>query len=145
MLIYNRAFLFAFITLFLLINGMPSEFAEAVYDGKKRNAQSPAYAPSELIVKFKPGAVKREGENQVEFIAAGLEDLRHKFPVKSISPVFHTASPDTDLGRTYKIVFAPSVDLTEAMSSFKANPSVEYAEPNYLMHTQSQTDEPDSI
>ena len=112
----------------------------AEYQGDEfaRQDRGPQYVSSELIVKFKPGAIKKTEEGKVEGATEEAKALLGRFSIQSITPVFHTAKPETDLGRTYKITFAKSINLTEAMNAFKSHPAVEYAEPNRIMHTMSQ-------
>lgn len=116
---------------------LASVACRAEYKGEEfaKSDQAPRHVASELIVKFKPGMVKRAENGKWEGTTEETRALLGQFSIQSIAPVFHTAKPETDLGRTYKITLSPSVSLTEAMNTFKSHPAVEYAEPNYVMHT----------
>lgn len=124
-------------SLLLTVCLLASVACRAEYKGEEfeKSDQGPRYVSSELIVKFKPGMVQRAEDGKLEGVTEEVRALLGRFPIQSIAPVFHTAKPETDLGRTYKITLFPSVNLTEAMNAFKTHPSVEYAEPNYVMHT----------
>ncbi len=79
----------------------------------KPNGPSAAYVPGELIVKFKPQA---EGRHKASARADVAGELHRTFRSKA---------EHWRLG--------PGVDTEQAIARLKANPEVEYAEPNYIL------------
>lgn len=102
----------------------------------KRTSEAP-FVAEELIVKFKEGAVEKTESGELDFKSESLQKLFETFPAREIEPVFRNAPFHSPLGRTFKIVFPSLTDVRKAQQAFAQDPSVEYAEPNYIYHTQN--------
>ncbi|MDL1988603.1 MAG: S8 family serine peptidase [Deltaproteobacteria bacterium] len=109
------------------------------------------YAPHEIIVKFKPTvksqlSISVTPEAVVETNIHSIDRLNRKFKVKALSKVFKGKKPKTirrvmvnvpdeelpDLSTVYRAKLPDDVDIFQAISEYRQDPSVEYAEPNYL-------------
>ncbi len=103
-----------------------------------------AYAPGELIVKFSGSLAKLSPE-----ASADLKLLDEKFGVKSQRPLFpdrgavgKASKAVPGFGRIYLLEIAEWADPVEAASAYSAEPSVEYAQPNYLRRLSGEPDDP---
>ncbi len=142
--------------------GYPSVFATTFYvrpDGNNRNsglenAPYPSgrkeinFAPDEIIVKFKKGLAIQPAFLAVDNIAVtglrSIDDLHKKLNVTSMDKVFKgkpkllkrraaiQQSDLPDLSNIYKLKLKPKTDVLKAVSMYKDDPNVEYAEPNYI-------------
>ena len=100
----------------------------AVYDKNSPGAQStvknakdkkPSYKEGELIVKFKVGlSDQKKKEKHTKHRGKLLKKFRHQ--------------------NLEHIQLAPDMSVEEAIAEYKADPDVEYAEPNYFVHAQQE-------
>lgn len=109
------------------------------------------YAPHEIIVKFKPTvksqlSISITPEAVVETNIPSIDRLNRKFKVKALSKVFKGKKPKTirrvmlnvpdeelpDLSTVYRAKLPDDVDIFQAINEYRQDPSVEYAEPDYL-------------
>lgn len=113
------------------------------------------FIKGELIVKLKRGIeIPRSQEEKSiatkQFAVETLDALNQKYSVSSIAPVFSTArKPNVahtipfrgrqaqipDLTEIYKLEFDQQADVLQAIKDYEADPSVEYAEPNYILQS----------
>ncbi|MDA8139301.1 MAG: S8 family serine peptidase, partial [Desulfobacteraceae bacterium] len=87
-------------------------------------AQPPEYRSGELLVRFKPNR-----SNAALARSASTLGIR---PLRSL-----------DQGRVQQLLLPDEMSVEEALTVFQNDPDVEFAEPNYLLYTQSQPDAPD--
>ena len=101
----------------------------AVYDkngsyaqstAKNAAGQKPSYKDGELLVKFK----------------AGLSDQKKKGKHAKHSGKLNKNFRHIDVDH---VQLAPDMSVEDAIAEYKADPDVEYAEPNYLVHLQGVT------
>lgn len=100
---------------------------------EKENPPSPKYVSGELIVKFKPGIIDDEGSIDSESIKA----LNKEYNLISMERVFK-GKPAPELTTVYKLKFPAEIDIMKALQEYQKDPSVIYAEPNYIAHTMGE-------
>jgi len=83
---------------------------------------SPSFVPGEVLLKFKTSAVATDRVRLVGEL--GATELR----------TFDSSAVHWRLG--------PNVDVLQAVSRLKADPSVQYAEPNYILHADVTPNDP---
>ncbi len=89
----------------------------------------PPYMPGEAIVKFK---------NVASITSTSVENLNKRFDVSGIKKIFKghmgpsILSP-FDFSAVYKLSFSKEQDVKQVINEYKKDPSVYYAEPNYVM------------
>jgi len=100
------------------------------------------FVPNELLVKIRVEAASRvtsDSSQQGRFNTATLDALALKFPIRSITPVFGESDQGDPLTTQYgfsrimKLTLGPKVHLLNALTAFRADPNIEYAEPNYTV------------
>jgi subtilisin family serine protease len=84
----------------------------------------PAYAPGELLVKYKPG-----------LRAAAADYARQRWGVSTLRSF-------GDIG-VHQVKLAADMSVEEALGIYRNDPGVEYAEPNYYRHITVAPDDPD--
>lgn len=95
------------------------------------------YVPGELLVRFQPGVTPTTSNGQVEVGAAALDTLFQRYEVSAAEQLFPGIDRSTTgLERIYKLTVAPETDLLDLLAALNADNSIDYAEPNYLYHTQ---------
>ena len=62
--------------------------------------------------------------------AAHVQHIRERFPVRARRAPAHQRMPD--LSTIYKITVPEDTDIKQLAAEYAADPSVEYAEPNYI-------------
>ena len=77
------------------------------------------FAPGQVIIKFKQGAMTRD-------MPLGIEQVNKRFSVNQMKPV---ANEKISIDDAYIIKVS---DVMKAVETYKKDPTVEYAEPNYL-------------
>lgn len=87
------------------------------------NAQSPAYRPGELIVKFK--STHR----------AAVAGFQKNHQLRSLGTMSH--------GRLHHIALPSTMSVEQAVDMFQQDPEVVFAEPNYFLQAQALPDDPD--
>jgi len=123
----------------------------------------PEYVPGEILVKFKPDAVRLPKDkaaaslDKISVRSKALEKLNKKFGATRMERVFKTPSekkrtrllqtgrvdPFRNLYHIYKLKLPKEVDITSTVKEYEKNPDVEYAEPNYYKHLDSVPNDPD--
>ncbi|MFH1009404.1 MAG: hypothetical protein V1800_18155, partial [Candidatus Latescibacterota bacterium] len=95
------------------------------------------YAPGQLIIKLDES---RMGKAALQ--TAGLERLHERFGVTDRHELFPENNALAKVGKMpsehplrgiYQLRFDPDVDVEQAAAAYQADPSVLYAQPNYLM------------
>src|SRR5208283_4055108 len=92
--------------------------------GQKQHEKGPQYREGELLVKFKQGLFTKSIETVHK--RYGSEKIR-EFPSL----------------RLHLVKFKQGQSVEEAISLYKADPAVEYAEPNYIVSAQTIPNDPD--
>jgi hypothetical protein len=118
-------------------------------------AEAPAYAPGQLIVKFKPDV-------RVDIVSRStgvetLDQLNKKYQVQKMKRLFSDVSAPSeetreklsrrakrapknveapDMENIYVLDLAPGADIEAAAAEYSQDPAVVYAEPNGLYRTQ---------
>ncbi len=112
----------------------------------------PNYIPGQLIVKFKTEAVTipkgsvTASAAQVSINIPSIKELIQSQKLMKVGKVFgnypqasgsvQAMSSSTivgpDLSKIYKFTFSPETNISSLAEKFKQDPSVEYAEPNYI-------------
>ena len=107
----------------------------------KASHSGQAYAPGEVIVKLRPGTSEQTlsdfaagggnsaGETFVRPVGEPLEPIARRTGSSRLDRI----TSDRGLDRTYVFKVDPDDDIDLAINRLAANPSVEYAEPNYLI------------
>ncbi len=86
-------------------------------------SETPAYRKGELLVKFKPDRRSRALERYA--------DDNHIVVRRTLSN-----------SRLHQLQLPADLSVAEAMEMYRADPAVDYAEPNYLLSTQTLPDDP---
>lgn len=97
-------------------------------------ATSSAYVPGELLVKLRDGVTPEARAGALSFTGApGLTSLASQVGVLAAEPLFADAAPSpAGLERIFKLTLPKGSDPLAAVEALAADPSVEYAEPNYI-------------
>ena len=109
--------------IFLLVLA-PSAFAE--------------FISGEVIVKFKSAAAL----NEVKVSSPSISILNNKYKIKTVKRLFEKQKtqainanfPGFDFSREFILSFDEKEDLNKIIEEYKKDPSVEYAQPNYIYH-----------
>jgi subtilisin family serine protease len=101
-------------------------------------SSSPEYTPDEIIVKFNPGVTVQP--YLLSTNSQNINALFQRIGVKTIENVFHGRPRQSlnnlpDLSNIYRLRIAPGQNLLAIIDELKKDPSVAYAEPNYIRHT----------
>ncbi len=105
--------------------------------GRSNPMNSGKFVPGEAIVKFKPQAFNEKGG----LSSKSINSLNAKYGLISMNRVFEN-NPSGDLTYIYKLKFHSKIDITKIVKEYKKDPSVVYAEPNYIAKTQIAPAEP---
>jgi subtilisin family serine protease len=113
-------------------------------------APTPEFVPNEILVRFKPQTtVTRAASGRTTTNLNSVNALMDHYGVTSAERVFKDARPpasgariqidgqsqsSADLTHIYRLRLADQSDVLVAIAAFKADPNVEYAEPNYMAH-----------
>ena len=107
----------------------------------------PTYQKGELIVQLKldlmqfpPGSVEEVPMDQVIFLDESFKNLCQSAGVVSIEYLYSRQReklPDA-MKRIYIFRFRDGVEMLNEAAQFQRDPNVEYAEPNYLVTTQTE-------
>jgi hypothetical protein len=90
---------------------------------------SSEYVYGELIVKFKPEAFDDKGN----IVSESIKALNEKYGLISMEQLFK-GKPAPELANIYKLNFPAEIDIMEVLQEYQKDPSIIYAEPNYIMH-----------
>ncbi len=120
----------------------------------RKTKDRPKYAGNEILVKlnepiiysdrrifgkkfsFSPNTIKETNE-EVSFFKKRLTMMQ----IKTITPLFTSSKIGKDLS-IYKVKIPKNVDLQMALASFKTDPLVQYAEPNYIYYLEFVPNDP---
>jgi len=91
------------------------------------------YAPGEIIVKFKSNAFDEEGN----LVSESIKALNVEHNLISMKPLFR-GKGSGGLRYIYKLEFPVDEDMIGLVHEYTDDPSVLYAEPNYIIHTQEK-------
>jgi subtilisin family serine protease/PKD repeat protein len=108
-------------------------FAFAATAAPARDPQ-PAWVPGQLLVKYKTGAAPELGKHGVK----KAKKVFGRFKLKGKALQHATAR---GLDRAY-LIELDTDDIEPAMKKLKADPKVEYAEPNYYLHLNAVPNDP---
>ncbi len=107
------------------------------------------YAPTQLIVKFRPGTVVPDGSRLRSVRADAdrrLSELRRRFTVTHEKPLLakrHAAHPGgSPLQEVYVLQIMPGTDIEDAAKAFQDLAIVEYAQPDYPLEFYDVPDDP---
>jgi thermitase len=92
--------------------------------------------PGEVIIKFKSGSLKKEprlNNGKIDTSIASIDILFDQFKASDIKKLIPKQIPQFD--GIYRIKFSPLFSLTDILTLLKRDPSVEWAEPNYILST----------
>ena len=133
---------------------------------------NPEYAPSDVIVKFKPGVIDVPVEKQrvlaheVVISASSIDILNQRFGLIEMERIFKTPLkknycdqvrtmtaeeqvesieqkfPQIDLSNIYKLTFPKDANVREIVEEYKKDPNVEYAQLNYIVHAMTTPNDP---
>jgi len=96
-------------------------------------AYAQEYAPGELIVKVKQNSVS----TQLSSFIPGYLESKQMFPEKQDS-----IAKNIGLDRIYVVKVNQKTDIAFLANQVNKNPSVEYAEPNYILHASMMPSDP---
>lgn len=127
----------------------------------------PEYVPGEVLAKFKIQGSKLKLKPEKQFqgvsldkVEVALDDLKTTTPelqslvdslkankIEKIEKVFKGAAPpkekgEIDFSRTFKLFFDKNVPVDQLIPQLSQNSLIEYAEPNYIFHTQIIPNDP---
>ncbi|MDP2922028.1 MAG: hypothetical protein Q8O12_06685 [Candidatus Omnitrophota bacterium] len=102
-------------------------------------SQESDYAIGEILVKFKPEAFNDKGE----IVSGSISALNFKYGLAGMERVFKDSLPPEDMSYIYKLKFQGTLDIDQAIEDYKKDPSVMYAEPNYIAHTMEKGQDAD--
>jgi hypothetical protein len=131
----------ALLMLFVLFNGSPANAGLT----SEREEASAEFVPGVIMVKFGEG-VKVEMEMREGHVTTdipSIDALNKKHGVREFVKIFspepksekaRTIYRDMGLDRVYQFCTSPKADVLTMAAEYKADPSVEYAEPDYVGH-----------
>jgi subtilisin family serine protease len=101
-----------------------------------------SYVPGEVLVRFAPAAQPQvaaleQGVLPQRLVRQGITGARRLFYPSEQKRI--TAS---GLDRVYLLRLAPNTDVSRVIAALRADPSVEYAEPNYILRATVIPDDP---
>lgn len=116
----------------------PSDTAERPREPAAERGQP--YAPDSVLVRFRPGVDAADTARLVLGRVPTRTRARSAPLGRSAVQPFTALSPDRTLA---KIVLEPSLTVEQAVATLRADPSVLYAEPNYLVRSQATPNDPE--
>jgi len=129
-------------------------------NSKVVKTEIPEYVPGEVLVKFKtvtageePEVIKQMRKKrsiqklQLEPIFSAVKSKEQELTVHATSTlntqeIDKIAEQKKELSKIYKLTFDENLDISELVSELEEDPSVEYAEPNYIYTTQVTPNDP---
>ncbi|HVO83141.1 MAG TPA: S8 family serine peptidase [Syntrophobacteria bacterium] len=112
------------LVLVALVMALPLWGMELGSGAGNHGGRRPAYAPGELLVKYKAALG-----------AAAADHARHRWGVSTLR-TFH------DIG-VHHVKLAADMTVEEALEIYRGDPEVEYVEPNYYRHVTATPDDTD--
>lgn len=144
----------SFMVFLLVLPFLPSERNENVL----AQSSQQSFVPNQVLVKFKSGTrLQNVVGNKPRTNRVSLNQVLDRASVKSVSPVFKGAiSPKSgmtleienhlysapDLSQIYKLEIKAGGNVHATVDQLRANPNVEYAEPNYIVSTADIPNDP---
>lgn len=130
-----------------------------IFTASGKTITEPDYVANQVIIKIRPEFIR---EFKSSGTAASTDDpfnkLFAKYGIQESAPLFHMAELQNPpyaavpsflaatrrqgLERVYLLTAGTSMDVREAVDAFRKLPEIEYAEPNYIYHTQALTNDP---
>ncbi|MFH1656973.1 MAG: S8 family serine peptidase [bacterium] len=103
-------------------------------------AKSPDYVAGEVILKLKSDL--SIADNQAKTGIRSLDNLNSKYKVKSMEKIIKQSKKENNgLEKIYLLKLQKGVNIEEAIKEFNKDPNIEYAEPNYIVTTESTPDD----
>ncbi|MCK5561367.1 MAG: hypothetical protein KAJ51_12260, partial [Thermoplasmata archaeon] len=102
---------------------------------RKRDFES-NFIPRQLIIKFKEEidiSISLSPNNYVTTGISSIDALNEKYEVILAEDLFEEFSI-SGLSSIYKFIFSDDADINRLVKEYCMDPSVEYAEPNYINH-----------
>jgi len=123
-----------------MILAVSSLFASATFElhaasGQQggRKATNWQYAPGRIIVKFKAGVKNLPNNAQAQALMSAHNVYSAQPLFENVKPRAAAISERIGLNRIFILQVAESTDLERLAESFRRNPAVEYAEPDYIV------------
>ena len=103
-----------------------------------------AYVPGEIIIKFKEGVRAAETSPSIENLNKRFKAEKMERGIIDIGPKNLQAERVRihDLSKIYRVKLPRETDIPEAAKEYQKDPSIEYAEPNYIYHAQLTPNDP---
>jgi len=116
----------------------------------QQTAQKPNYVSNQLVIKLKSGSSQFSSSalttNPSATGITGIDALNIEYSVSSIKPVFASnIQISSSFEKTYRLSFAKNVDIEQLASLYASDPSVDYAEPNYLYYVSYTPSDPNFV
>ena len=123
--------------------------AVSAYYGPKDSRSGTAPPPEQLIVKYKPGKVTKQGA-RIHALSASeqsdLSSLQERFGIASEAPLLTPRGgvdpSDGPLGAVFVIDVGPGTDIEVLADAYRQLDIVEYAEPNYEVELYDTPNDP---
>jgi subtilisin family serine protease len=125
----------------------PGQDGVALAQASKISAVSNAtvsFAPGVVLVGLKQGVSASKGVHGAQTTDLSLNEAFARLGVQDVEPVFSGATnaslasnelnTNFDLSRIYRLHLSPDADVLRIVQELKTDPSVVYAEPDYLAH-----------
>jgi len=127
-----RKYLFSAISLFIALSILPLTTAAPVKEDKpsRGSDKRPAFVSDEIIIKFKKGFDLTSSDLD-NFVVANYKKLAHRTNK-------HIKKHGID-----RLYLLQVKDLRKTIKRLRQHPQVDYAEPNYIVHTLSIPNDPD--
>ena len=109
-------------------------------------------APDVVLISLKPNATMTYGASGVQSDGTTLNAQLELLGAQRVEPLFPfvaqrraaaTVDRNVDLARIYRVRLAPGTDVMRAVQALQADPSVAYAEPDYLAHPIATPNDPE--
>jgi thermitase len=103
-----------------------------------------AYVPGEIIIKFKEGVRAAETSPSIENLNKRFKAEKMERGIIDIGPKNLQAERVRihDLSKIYRVKLPRETDIPEAAKEYQKDPSIEYAEPNYIYRAQLTPNDP---
>ena len=134
----------------------PGQDGEALAQAGKISAVPNAvvsFAPGVILVGLKQGVSASRGVGGAQATDLSLSKAFTRLGVQNIEPVFSSATSASlasnelntnfDLSRIYRLHLSPDADVLRIVQELKTDPSVVYAEPDYLAHIITTPNDPE--
>lgn len=118
--------LFSLIASYLALDraGRLPDLTRAKVFNRMGSEKGPKYVPGEVLVRFKPGADRRAVLSAHARVGAVIEREFRSVPGLQL------------------VKFAPEIPLKRTIRMYRKDPNVLYAEPNHIVHTFAEPNDP---